>query len=550
MKQIEKLILETYSGLLSEEREIIKPKDLPKAFIDRLTKQFGPVDMEKDFFNQELSQYMKHTGTNKVTGSIGHKVIKLASFSKMYGDMQDIVADIKNLMRSDDIRTDKAARELFELIRTNFRKLQRYLRTERPDQYAIIRQQATLQELFKDFQVHASLINEMDINDPVLMKMRALKTKIGRKRGSGKSGSEKELNPWGKAVLIKKLKLKRDQVMRDMEQEAEPEGGPIADKYGDMLNKIDAALAKASGRKEMDYDTAISKNEEELPHAIIGSDDTFTFGYDLDAIQNVLNHLKSSGYVEGRDYEQHIGYGDDMPNAITLKNPKMEEDTVLGNLLDAASDAGETDYEEYRKQFDDYKEGINESMLDEEEEDEEIPEPEEEPDTDAPEETVLEDATDKILGKFPTVRAAIVKLQTEDFKQFVESIDWISPRPSSFRVNLKNGQDYILKWTGKTFEAQIMGKRYILSNIADYQQALDKLTILYKEAPLKGAGDGEPADIDSGGGGGGGGDFPGEEGGAAGDDPALPDDAGGEEGGADLTDEPIDFEEPGEEPEA
>ena len=70
MKQIEKLILETYSGLLSEEREIIKPKDLPKAFIDRLTKQFGPVDMEKDFFNQELSQYMKHTGTNKVLSLI------------------------------------------------------------------------------------------------------------------------------------------------------------------------------------------------------------------------------------------------------------------------------------------------------------------------------------------------------------------------------------------------------------------------------------------------------------------------------------------------
>ena len=187
-------------------------------------------------------------------------------------------------------------------------------------------------------------------------------------------------------------------------------------------------------------------------------------------------------------------------------------------------------------------------MLDEVEDEE--PTPEEEPDTTAGEETVLEDATDKILGKFPTVRAAIIKLQTEDFKEFVESIDWVSPRPSSFRINLKNGQDYILKWTGKTFEAQIMGKRYLLSNIAEYQQALDKLAILYKEAPLKGAGEGEPVDVDSGGGGGGGGDFPGEEGGTAGEDPALPDDAGGEEGGADLTDEPIDFEEPGEEPEA
>ena len=85
----------------------------------------------------------------------------------------------------------------------------------------------------------------------------------------------------------------------------------------------------------------------------------------------------------------------------------------------------------------------------------EEPTPEEEPDETAPEETVLEDATDKILGKFPTVRAAIVKLQTEDFKEFVESIDWISPRPTAFRVNLKNGQDYTLKWTGKTIIGSI-----------------------------------------------------------------------------------------------
>src|SRR6056300_2106693 len=161
-------------------------------------------------------------------------------------------------------------------------------------------------------------------------------------------------------------------------------------------------------------------------------------------------------------------------------------------------------------------ETLNESLLDEVEE--EDPTPEEDPDPDAGEETVLEDATDTILAKFPTVREALIKLQTEDFKEFVESIDWISPRPTSFRVNLKNGQDYILKWTGKTFEAQIMGKRYLISNIAEYQQALDKLAILYRESPMKGAGEEEGGefDADTGGGGGGGGDFPGGEGGAEG----------------------------------
>jgi len=193
-----------------------------------------------------------------------------------------------------------------------------------------------------------------------------------------------------------------------------------------------------------------------------------------------------------------------------------------------------------------YEEVLIESLLDEVEDEE--PTPEEEPDTNAPEETVLEDATDVILGKFPTVKAAIIKLQTEQFKEFVDSIDWISPRPTSFRVNLKNGQDYILKWTGKTFEAQIMGKRYLLSRIDEYQQALDKLAILYKEAPMKGAGE-EPADgSDIGDADTGGGDFPGGAGGA---DTGGADDLGDapEPEPADLSDEPVDFE-AGEEPEA
>ena len=170
-------------------------------------------------------------------------------------------------------------------------------------------------------------------------------------------------------------------------------------------------------------------------------------------------------------------------------------------------------------------------------------------------ETILEDATDIMLEKFPTLKAVLIRLQTEDFKEFVNKIDWISPRPTEFRINLTNGQDYILKWTGKGFEAQILGKRYFLNKINEFQQALDKLAILYKEGPM-----GEPEEpaepapeTDSGSSSGSGGDFPGEEGGGdSGEDTPDGDDTAdaGEEEGADLTDEPVDFEEPAEEPEA
>ena len=90
-----------------------------------------------------------------------------------------------------------------------------------------------------------------------------------------------------------------------------------------------------------------------------------------------------------------------------------------------------------------------------------------------------------------------------------------------------------------------------------YQQALDKLDVLYREAPIKGAGDGESGEggdfgTDTGGGGGGGGDFPGADdaGGGGGEDDLGADDLGTDDaGGADLSDEPVDFE-AGEEPEA
>lgn len=65
------------------------------------------------------------------------------------------------------------------------------------------------------------------------------------------------------------------------------------------------------------------------------SDRLITFGYDLDAIGEVVHYLESR-YKEGVDFELHIGRGDDLPNAITLKNPSLEKDQDLHDLLNIA----------------------------------------------------------------------------------------------------------------------------------------------------------------------------------------------------------------------
>ena len=93
-------------------------------------------------------------------------------------------------------------------------------------------------------------INEIDVNDPVLVKLRAAQMKRN-KDAAKKIEKQKKINPDYKALKnapkIKALKKKRAEIMRDMEQEAEPEGGKIADRYGKLLNKIDNDIIKLGG---------------------------------------------------------------------------------------------------------------------------------------------------------------------------------------------------------------------------------------------------------------------------------------------------------------
>ena len=49
------------------------------------------------------------------------------------------------------------------------------------------------------------------------------------------------------------LEIEIAQLYRDMEQEAEPEGGPIADYYGNQLNKLEARLSQVNKKTSLDF---------------------------------------------------------------------------------------------------------------------------------------------------------------------------------------------------------------------------------------------------------------------------------------------------------
>jgi len=88
-----------------------------------------------------------------------------------------------------------------------------------------------------------------------------------------------------------------------------------------------------------------------------------------------------------------------------------------------------------------------------------------------PEEAVQYDE----LTKFPELKAVIVDLLTPEYDSFLASIDWVAPRPSTFRINLKNGQDFYLIYGKRSWIAQVEGKKYYLLNLPEEERAAQSI---------------------------------------------------------------------------
>ena len=81
---------------------------------------------------------------------------------------------------------------------------------------------------------------------------------------------------------LQMLQQMRDEVMMDMEQQAEPEGGPIADMYGGQLDGLDKAIAIKKGEtKDVPYDVAIGRMTQDEYDRAMGLKEG-TCGYSID----------------------------------------------------------------------------------------------------------------------------------------------------------------------------------------------------------------------------------------------------------------------------
>ena len=90
------------------------------------------------------------------------------------------------------------------------------------------------------------------------------------------------------------------------------------------------------------------------------------------------------------------------------------------------------------------------------------------------------------LTKFPELKEVIVSLLTSDFDAFLASIDWVAPRPTTFRINLKNDQEFYLIWMNRSWIAQVEGKKYYLLNLPEEERAVEAIARILRYGPVAG----------------------------------------------------------------
>jgi len=80
-----------------------------------------------------------------------------------------------------------------------------------------------------------------------------------------------------------------------------------------------------------------------------------------------------------------------------------------------------------------------------------------------------------VLEKFPSLKEIIVNLLTDQYELFITDIQWVAPKPTTFRVILGNGETFMLTYSPRSWIAQIEGKKYYLLNLSEEESATEAI---------------------------------------------------------------------------
>ena len=96
-------------------------------------------------------------------------------------------------------------------------------------------------------------------------------------------------------------------------------------------------------------------------------------------------------------------------------------------------------------------------------------------DLDSPSVVSLDSTRFPVLAKFPTLKETIIKLLTDQYELFLKDIEWVAPRPTTFRIILANDQVFYLIYTDRTWIGKVEGKKYYLLNLSEEESATEAI---------------------------------------------------------------------------
>jgi len=86
----------------------------------------------------------------------------------------------------------------------------------------------------------------------------------------------------------------------------------------------------------------------------------------------------------------------------------------------------------------------------------------------------------KVLNHVPDLISILTDLMSPQFNLFVRDIEWVAPKPPTFRVVLENDQFYYLSDLGRSWVAEVEGKKYYLLNLGEEEMAMSRINNLLR----------------------------------------------------------------------
>ena len=95
---------------------------------------------------------------------------------------------------------------------------------------------------------------------------------------------------------------------------------------------------------------------------------------------------------------------------------------------------------------------------------------------------------------------------TTSFDEYLTGIYVMAPKPTTFRINLRNDENFYLIWMQRSWVAQVEGKKYYLLNLNEQENAEQAIARMLRYGAPNTSGSQDPSEFDTGSTGG---DFPG-----------------------------------------